>query len=414
MLNIIIIFVWLFTPILIFKNSKVLPYLLFGSFSISIFDNPFNINVSYFYYFGFCYFIIFIFSQSVIINSFLLYFIIYNTIVSLLFYLFNYNETSASFSLIIYTYLVSQFKIISLFGIYYYLKHIKLNISYFNYYFIPPLLFSLFVGYIIYFGIDSPYYLLKNFGYSTNGSTNFNLIRLSGLTQEPRYLAYLIVFTLFTLQFYNNSFNKNFILKIFLLFSLFLTKSLSGFILFLFALFIKLVRFFNFYNLLFLLFLILIIFIFFYNSSFIYFLEQRIFNRRFIDFYFLPDFFSYFEHHDLIALYFLENNFLVTLFGMGYGQIKNYEAVYAMFIDPSMTLFRLNSTIHCCDPQSSLINFISSFGIFNTIFFLIFYFRIARFNNIFFAFIIFNLFNLPPGPLPLFIMIFALLHSSKN
>lgn len=416
MINILILCLWTLTPLLIYNKSRILPYLLFGSLSLSIFDNPFNINIYYLFYFGFIYFVLNIFKIIDSINLYLLYFIFYNTVITIIFYFVYYYETDASFYLIFYTYLVSQFKIISLFGIYYYLVANRFSFYEFNYYFLPPLFFSIVSGYIIYLGFDSPYHYFKNFGYTTNESTSLSIIRLSGLTQEPRYLSYLIVFSLLTIQFSNFRLLGSFFSNIFLGFSLLLTKSLSGFMLLFLSISYRLLLNFNLYKLLltFFLFLIIVFYLMFSGSNFLYLLNQRIFDRNLINFNYLPNFFSYFEHHDLVALKFLEENWLISLFGFGYGQIKNYEAVYGDFVDPSMTLFNYNTSIHCCDPQSLLINFISSFGIINLIIFSFLYFRSIGTNNIFFAFVIFNLFNLSPGPLPFFIMIFSLCINFSN
>uniref|UniRef100_UPI0040473E5A hypothetical protein n=1 Tax=Polynucleobacter sp. TaxID=2029855 RepID=UPI0040473E5A len=419
MINILILSLWLVTPLLIFRNSKIQPYFLFGSFSLSIFDNPFNVNIYYFFFFGVSYFFIKVFYKiiNININIFLFYFILYNTIITIIFYSIYFYDTDASFSIICYTYFVAQFKIIGLFGIYYYLTDYRISISNFNFYFIPPLLISTIVGYLIYFGFDSPYYYFKNFGYTTNESSTLSIIRLSGLTQEPRYLSYLIVFSLFTISFSYYSRIKSFFIKIFLCISLFLTKSLSGFMLLLLAILYSILTKYKIFKALLLYsfsFSLILFSLFSFNNNFNTLINQRIFDRNLLDFNYLPNFFSYFEHHDLVALKFLEDNWFAFLFGTGYGQIKNYEAVFGEFVDPTMTLFNYNTSVHCCDPQSLLVNFISSFGIINLLIISFFYFRNIRINNVFLAFILFNLLNLSPGPLPLFIMIFALCINFKN
>lgn len=410
MFNIIVLVIWIITPILIYKRSSFQSYLLFSSLSISVFDNPFNINIYFLFYFGFLYYTINVLKRHHNINIYLLYFLFYNTFITFVVYSIYYYSTDKNFIGIFYIYLVAQFKIIGCFGVYYYLIDRSISFREFNPIYITSLLICIFFGYFIYFGFDSPYHYLKNFGYSTNESKIFSIIRLSGLTQEPRYLAYIIVFCLFTIDFSNYPRIKSFPIKIVLFISLILTKSLSGFMLFILCLFYLLIVRFNslkFIILFFSITLSLILF-FIFNDEYLFLLNQRIFDRNLINFKFLPHFFSYFEHHDLIALKFMEENLFISLFGFGYGQIKNYEAIFAALIDPTMTLFNFNSTVHCCDPQSSLINFISSFGLINLLITSFLYFRNFKNYNILLPFVLFNLFNLPPGPLPFFILLAAL------
>lgn len=414
MFNYLIIFLWLLTIVFIFNKSKYQSLFLFSSLPLSVFDSPFNVNFFYFYYFGLIYYLINYYNK---INAYLFYILFYNTVVTFLLYIFYFGQSDKALTGVIYDYLVSQTKIVGLFGIYYYLYDNNVSIKFFLKYFIPSLIISIIFGYFIYLGFDSPYFILKNFGYSTNGSVEFNIIRLSGLSQEPRYLAYLIVFGLIMLGYTNFDLIKTFFLRLFFLVSLLLTKSFSGFIL---LFFILSFNYFNKYTYLRFLFSLIIItaavyfYFSFYNNIFLSMIKARIFERFIIDFDYLPSFLSIFEHHDTVALKFLENNWIVVLFGIGYGQIKNYEAVYAYFVDPSMTLFNINSTIHCCDPQSLIVNIISSFGILNFIFFIYAYFKnISKYNPLI-VFIIFNFLNMPPGPLPLFILVFVIYLSINN
>jgi hypothetical protein len=414
MFNFVILFFWALTPFLIFYKSRYQALFLFSTLPISVFDSPFNVNFYYFTYFGLLYFLINSYNK---INIYLLYILFYNTFITFLFYIFNFGETDKLFFQIAYDYFVSQVKLIALFGIYYYLYDNKVSINFFLRYFLPALVISILIGYIIYFGIDTPFYLLKQFGYTFGESTELSIIRLSGLTQEPRYLAYLIVFGFFMLSYANLNFTKIFLLRSFFLLSIILTKSFSGFLLlffnFAYDFYIKF-TFLKFSISVFLISFILYFYIKFFSGNFFDIIYLRIIDRYIIQFDYLPYFFSIFEHHDTIALKFLEQNLLVTIFGMGYGQIKNYEAIYGVFIDPSMTLFNFNSTIHCCDPQSLIINIISSFGILNLFLFIFIYFKKISFYNQLIIFIFFNFLNNPPGPLPLFIFIFAIYITANN
>jgi hypothetical protein len=357
-------------------------------------------------------FLFLLFAFNLYISSLIAFFFHDNTDFSLVFFLYSVIKNSIRFGLILLfiRYIIDNKKFLQ-FGL-----HTILFATLFS---ISTEIFTFIYGHNL-----QP--VISNLGYNYNLSSGLKSFRMTGLSFEPRYMAFLCIFCMvfLFLHFKNKEKipNKLEMLAIFcFLSSLVLTFSFSGYI---FTALVLCSFFFAYKNFIILhlrkivffggMIIAVISFLVVLNPNLFWQITTRLGIVQFHKFNYFPTFFNFFEHHDKLAIVLLDSNPLFLLSGMGFSMIKFFDAniEYARFGEPTLTRINFPSVSDCCDPGTGFILSLSSFGIFVTLFFaykLFSYLNQDNKNIWAYMSIIFFLI-LPPGPLTLMVISLAIIN----